>query len=138
MVGMPVGPLVRGQPGSSRPLPMPLSRYFGNRDWTIPIECRASQVVLVSTGQTFPTANLRGSAGTGPGLMDAVRQLIARRQATVRSGEPPYRPVLRFQVHDDALRTYYSASAALEGLHLPATRENVETRSPARSAPFRP
>ena len=52
--------------------------------------------------------------------------MIARRQATVRPGEPPYRPMIRFRVLPDGLRTYHLAYPALEALHVPMTRENVD------------
>jgi hypothetical protein len=64
--------------------------------------------------------------------------LIARRQVTVRPGEPPYRPVLDFRVSPDGLRSYYAANALLEALHLPAARENVGADPPAIPDPFRP
>ena len=60
-------------------------------------------------------------------LVQAVLQLIARRQATVRSGEAPFRPMLRFQVHPDALRTFFHVYPLFEKLHIPMARENLDS-----------
>jgi hypothetical protein len=65
-------------------------------------------------------------------LLQAVRQLIARRQAGVRPGDPPYRPQVRFLVHPDGLRTYHLAYPALEPLGVPLTRQNYEPDRPDR------
>ncbi len=102
-------------------------RYLGNRDWVIPIECLADGVVLKPAGQKFPLASLANPPGSESPLLQAVRQTIARRQAGVRPGEPPYRPQVRFLLRPDALRTYHLAYPALEPLGIPLTRQNVET-----------
>ena len=97
----------------------------GNRDWTIAIECRADALVILTTGQAIPATAL-GQQDSGQNvLVKSVQQLIARRQATVPPGEPPYRPTIRFRVHADALRTYYLAYPALEALGVPMSRESV-------------
>src|SRR5262249_44252977 len=112
----------KAKPPAVPPRPRPL---FGNRDWVIGIDCQAEAVVLLPTGAKVTTASLTPRSDKNP-LQDAVERLIARRQATVRPGEPPYRPQIRFLVHPDGLRTYYLAYPALEGMRLPMTRENVE------------
>jgi hypothetical protein len=58
-------------------------------------------------------------------LLQAVKQMIDRRQAMVRAGEPPYRPIVRFQVRPDGLQAYYLAFPALESLQVPMMRENL-------------
>jgi hypothetical protein len=103
---------------------------LGNRDWPIVVECRADEVVLRITGLRVPS--LSASDPADQPLPRAVGQLIAQRQATVRPGEPPYRPLLRLLVHPDGLRSYYLVYPQLEALGLPMTRENVE---PPRRAP---
>jgi hypothetical protein len=106
--------------------PPPLSRLIGNRDWLIYVECKADEVVLRQGGQRFPiAAGPSAPPGEHP-LAQAVRALIARRQAVVRPGEPPYRPLIRFQVHPDGLPSYYFAYPLLEPLRIPMSRENVE------------
>jgi hypothetical protein len=103
--------------------PRPVPR-FGNRDWFIYIECRADVLILIPTGQPIAAADLHPGQPDDP-LLSAVRQLIARRQASVRPGEPPYRPLIRFRVQRDGLRSYFLAYPALESLHLPLAREDV-------------
>jgi hypothetical protein len=99
---------------------------FGNRELVIPIECTADAVVLHPTRQRFPAAVLLQGEGGGNSLSQTVRQMIERRQAGVRPGEPPFRPSIRFLVRPAGLRSYYLAWPALEGLHLPMTRENLD------------
>jgi hypothetical protein len=99
---------------------------IGNRDWIIPIECTADALVLSSSGQRIAIAELsRGANGSNP-LLESVQRMIARRQATVRPGEPPYRPMIRFRVRPDGLRSYYLAYPALEALQVPMSRENLD------------
>jgi hypothetical protein len=145
----PGGP-AQGQPDSGAPAPVsasnPLDRLttpnqskrtvratplrsgllMSNRDWIIPIECTADALVLYPSGQRIAAAELvKTDSGNNP-LLETLQRLIARRQATVRPGEPPYRPSIRFRVHPDGLRCYYLAYPVLEALHVPMTRENVD------------
>jgi hypothetical protein len=102
----------------------------GNRDWIIPVECTGDELVLSSTAQRFPlSAVSRGDNAPGA-LAAAVRRLIDGRQATVRPGDPPYRPMIRFRVRPEGLRAYYLAYPALEALQVPMTRENLEREDP--------
>src|SRR4029077_1819161 len=88
---------------NARPAPPPLGRVLGNRDWLLYVECRADGVVLKYGNQRFSLAMLaQKSPGEHP-LTTAVREVVARRQATVGPGEPPWRPMLRFQVQPDGL-----------------------------------
>jgi hypothetical protein len=114
-------------------VPVRPTRLIGNRDWVIPIECLADGVVLRSTGHKFPLSTFAGIPQEQNALLLAVRQLIVRRQASVRPGDPPYRPQVRFLLHPDALRTYHLAYPALEALGIPLTRQNVETPPEGRS-----
>jgi hypothetical protein len=117
-------PLPGEKPPPSPP-PRP-PRLIGNRDWVIPIECRPDGVVLRGAGQKFPlTAVSSGTAGENA-LLQAVKQMIARRQASVRAGEPPYRPQVRFLIYPDGLRTYHLTFPVLEPLGVPLTRQNVD------------
>jgi hypothetical protein len=128
----PGGPLESAAPRRTRP-PLPLSRLLGNRDWPIAVECQADAVVVRAAGLRVPGVALNPGDPDASHLVEGVRKLIADRQATLRPGEPPYRPILRFQVHREGLRVYYLAYPLLEGLRLPMTRENVEPppRAPA-------
>jgi hypothetical protein len=55
-----------------------------------------------------------------------IQQTIARRQASVRPGDPPYRPQLRFLVRPDGSATYYRAYPLLESLQVPMGRQNID------------
>jgi hypothetical protein len=124
------GSTVLGPPkspgGKAPPAPPPLGRLLGNRDWLIYLECNADGVVLKHGNQKFTREALAATTAGESTLAQAVRQLVAKRQATVRPGEPPYRPLLRFQVHPDGLRAYYLAYPLLDSLRLPMARENME------------
>lgn len=105
--------------------PVPMGRIIGNRDFVIQVDCYNDHATITPGGAEFrwPSA---AASGTDQILADHVQQLILRRQASVRPGEPPYRPVIRFHVAPDGLRTYYRAYPPLEGLRVPMTRENRE------------
>lgn len=121
-------PRLPGKGNGPRTPPLPLSRTIGNRDWVIAVECKPDVVILQPWGYRFPVAGAGAAPGTEHPLVRTVRQLIDRRQATVRPGDPPYRPLLRFLVHPDGLRSYYFAYPLLESLRVPMSRENVELK----------
>jgi hypothetical protein len=100
--------------------------FINNRDWVIPIECRANAVVVLPAGQAIVSSTLAPGASDSNLLRDLVGGMIARRQATVRPGEPPYRPLIRFRVRPDGLRSYYLAYPALETLGVPMSRESID------------
>jgi hypothetical protein len=103
-------------------------RLSVNRDWVIPVECTADAVLLPSLGERIPLAALQvGPAGKNP-LLLSVRQMIERKQGTVRPGEPDYHPQIRFLVDPDGLRAYYLAYPALETLKVPMTRAFKEAQ----------
>lgn len=111
---------------TQKPAPAPpLSRVLGNKDFVITVECRGEAVTVLPGGFVYrwTASNLEA---TDKALAETVANLIARRQASVRPGEPPYRPQIRFAVSPDGLRTYYRAYPLLEPLRVPMTRENVE------------
>jgi hypothetical protein len=106
--------------------PAPLGRLLANHDWIIYIECSSNAVVVKQGNQKFTLESLTAAGKGEHPLTQALRHMIARRQATVRTGEPPYRPMLRFQVQPEGLRSYYLAYPLLAPLGVPMTRENVE------------
>jgi hypothetical protein len=111
------------KPAPEKPRPL---RWLGNRDWIIAIDCVADGLVLSATGQRVPlTALPSNDQGSNP-LRESIQRMIARRQATVPAGEPPYRPMIRFRVHPDGWRAYYLAYPTLEALGVPMSRENLE------------
>jgi hypothetical protein len=108
----------------SRPLPF-TGLLNGNRDWIISLECKADSVVILPSRQRILTAQFAGSQNGANPLRESVEQMIVRRQTSLREGEMPYRPMVRFRVWPDGVRTYYLAYPALEGLRVPMTREDV-------------
>jgi hypothetical protein len=115
-----------GKSKNTGPPPPPLGRLLGNRDWIIYIECSSTAAVVKQGAQRFTVEALSAAAKGEHPLARAVREIIARRQASVLPGEPPYRPLLRFQVQPDGLPSYYLAYPLLAPLALPMTRENVQ------------
>jgi len=109
---------------------------LGNRNWTIHIDCGPDAVVVVPTGRRLSTGTMYAGGDSYGQLYEEVRQLIARRQATVRPGEPPYRVQVRFQVRPDGVRAYYLAYPALERLGVPMTRENLDRDEDAKPRPL--
>jgi hypothetical protein len=126
----PPDPLARLLPRTKRPSAPASFRVEGNRDLPIVLECRANEVVMVPTDRHWQTADLERNTAARAAFADAVQQWIARRQATVREGQTPYRPQLRFRVSPDGLRAYYAAYPLLEKLSLPMRREELETEPP--------
>jgi hypothetical protein len=127
-VSGPRNPLAQpGGPGEPEKPARPM-RVASNRDWTILVECTAEAVILPGTGQRFELAQLQLRAGNDNPLLQAVRTVIARRQATVRANESEWKPQLRFLVHADGLRSYYAAFPALESLRLPMTKQNRQEK----------
>ncbi|HEV3259597.1 MAG TPA: hypothetical protein VG013_22210 [Gemmataceae bacterium] len=118
----------------ARPNPAAVARpglLNANRDWVIPIECRANGVMIVPGRVAFVADSLSGQ-GADNTLAITVRQLVQRRQAGVLPGEPPYRPLIRFLVQPDGLRSYYMAYPLLEPLQLPMARVSVHPEDEPR------
>ena len=65
-------------------------------------------------------------------LAAAVQRLIARRQASVRPGEPPYRPIIHLRVHASGLRSFYLAYPALDPLGVQMFRQDSEPDEDSR------
>lgn len=110
-----------GRPSGEPPAPRPT--LPGGREWSVSVECRSDGVLVYPGGQRFDLAAL---SGQGAALTEAVRQMVSRRQALVRPGEPGYRFTIRFQVRPDGLRAFYLAYPALGGLGLPMYRQNLD------------
>lgn len=106
--------------------PASLGRVVGNRDFVITLACYSEGVLVTPGGKSFVWNAKSEAAQTDEALVRAVVQLVTSRQATVRPGEPPYRPVLRFLVHEQGRRTYHRVYPLLENLRLPMVREDVE------------
>ncbi|MCS7045968.1 MAG: hypothetical protein NZO58_06400, partial [Gemmataceae bacterium] len=112
------------KPGGERP--PPLGRVIGNRDFVVTVACHEEAVVVTPGGATFAWPAQGDGKDIDAALVQTISQLVARRQATVRAGEPPYRPVLRFLVHDGGRRTYHHVYPLLERLRFAMVREDVQ------------
>jgi hypothetical protein len=106
--------------------PLPVQPVMGNRELIINLACYADGVVITPGGAAFNWTAAANARQVNEALVQTVRELIARRQATVRPGETPHRVVLRFVVHREGLRTMFRAYPLLESLRLPMVREDVE------------
>jgi hypothetical protein len=120
------GLMTPAPPGGTVEKPRPAPRLVGNRDWVISAECKADGVVLYPGNVRVPLASLVPGQEGGTRLVQAVQQMIARKQATVHQGEPPYRPQVRFLVRPDGLRSFYAAYPWLEGQKIPMSRQNID------------
>jgi hypothetical protein len=121
------GPNLGGPPRNNTaraPQPPPL-RLGPNRDWVIVLECQENGVVLPGGQKISTSALTRPMDANGNPLLAAVKQMIDRRQSTIRRGEVPYQPHIRFLVHPDGERTYYYAYPALDSLVAPKTSEKI-------------
>ncbi len=106
------------------PAPLRPARLSGDRDWIVFVECKAEGVVVYPMRLVIPVSALAGPAGSNQ-LSQSVRQLIDRKQATVRPGDAPYRPEVRFLVHADAGRTFHMAYPTLDALAAPKTAQTL-------------
>ncbi len=122
-------PPVFAEPGAKpkppAPLPSPLGRILGNKDFVLTLDCYADHITVFPGGTQFRWKNAQDGA-TDQALVKHIANLIARRQASVRSDEPPYRPVIRFQVSTEGVQTFLRAYPILEPLRVEMTRENVQ------------
>jgi hypothetical protein len=113
-----------GDKGPARPAPPSLGNVMGNRDFVITITCFRDHVTVYPGGKQHwwktPDGNL-----TDQGVFQNVQALIAGRQKAVGPGEPPYRPLIRFQVATDGLGSFLRVYPRLEVLNVPMTRENL-------------
>jgi hypothetical protein len=117
----PLTPPKPGTPPAARP-----PRLIGDRDWIIVVECVNGAALLHPSRQRFSTLTLAAARPGSNPLVQAVQQMVARRQALLRPGEARYRPQIRFTVHPDGLRAFHLAYPALEALRLPMVRQDVQ------------
>jgi hypothetical protein len=106
------------------PAPLRPARLSGDRDWIVFVECKTEGVVIYPTHLLVPVSALGRASGSNP-LLQSVRQLIERKQATVRRGDAAFRPEVRFLVHPDAGRTYHLAYPMLDPLAAPKTAQTL-------------
>ena len=122
-------------PSPRRPRKPPEPRLppsaYGNRNWEIPIECSADALFVRVGRCRIALADLVGANRDNNVLLNTVREMVERRQSTVRPGEPLYLPQIRFLVWPDGFYTYQMAWPALEKLRLPMSRTNLDPDDPA-------
>jgi hypothetical protein len=115
-----------GPPDPKPAIAPPRRRVIGNRDWIVPIECTGTGLTLFPARQKFALDGLKRDSETTEALIDSVRKMIERRQASVRQGESPYRPMIRFLVRPDGLESLHRAYPLLEPLRLPMHQVDLE------------
>jgi hypothetical protein len=119
--------MVTPLPGDGKSKPRPAvspGLVLGNRDFAITITCFVDHVTVYPGGKQHWWKN--GAAVTEQAVVHNVQELIAGRQRSVRPGEPPYRPMIRFQLAPDGLGSYLHVYPRLEFLQVPMSRENLE------------
>jgi hypothetical protein len=99
---------------------------LGSRDFVIDVACYRDGVVVTPGGGAFNFAKAADAARIDEAVVRNIVGLITSRQRTVRPGEAAYRPVLRFVVHPEGLRSMYRVYPLLERLGVAMIRENVE------------
>jgi hypothetical protein len=104
--------------------PAPL-RVLPDREFVITIDCYADHATVFPGGKQFRWT-AQNQQGTDQALALMVQHLIERRQASVRPGDPPYRPRVHYQVPPSGRVTFDRVWPLLNFLHIPMTRENVE------------
>ena len=104
------------------PRPPTIGRLLVNRDFIVTIDVVERGAIVTPPGRAIDFAQ----PGAVEELVTAVRTLVERRQATVRPGEPPYRPLIHFRVVGEGRRNYYLLFPALSELGYPMSRESTE------------
>ena len=112
-------------PPSSKPLPPVVRPVLGSRDFVITITCYSDRVIVSPGGKQFAFKD-GNSAGVDQAVVQNVQDLIAGRQKFVLPGEPPYRPMIRFQLAAGGLVRFLHLYPRLEFLQVPMTRENLD------------
>jgi hypothetical protein len=115
--------IARGSDKKPTP-PPPLSRLMGNKDFIITVDCHRDFATVTPGSMTFrwTESNLKE---TDDALLQAIKSLIDRRQASVQPGEPAYRPMIRLRVYPDGRNMLYRAYPLLERANVPMMRENA-------------
>jgi hypothetical protein len=88
------------------------------------VECREQSLVVYPSRLEVPVSAL--SRASNDPFQQTIRQMIERKQATVRQGDLPYRPHVRFLVRPQFEQTYYQAFPSLDGLTVPKSRQTLE------------
>ena len=111
---------------SSTPAPLRAARLFADRDWIIYVECKFEEILVHPNRLVIPTSLLASEEGVKR-FMQEIEKMITRKQSTVRVGEPPYRPEVRFLVWPDGLKPYHLSYPALQLAGIKQKRQNLDS-----------
>ena len=111
---------------SSTPAPLRAARLFADRDWVIYVECKFEEILVHPNRLVIPTSLLASEEGVKR-FVQEIEKMITRKQSTVRAGEPPYRPEVRFLVWPDGLKPYHLSYPALQLAGIKQKRQNLES-----------
>ena len=111
---------------SSTPAPLRAARLFADRDWVIYVECKFEEILVHPNRLVIPTSLLASEEGVKR-FVQEIEKMITRKQSTVRTGEPPYRPEVRFLVWPDGLKPYHLSYPALQLAGIKQKRQNLES-----------
>ena len=111
---------------SSTPAPLRAARLFADRDWIIYVECKFEEILVHPNRLVIPTSLLASEEGVKR-FVQEIEKMITRKQSTVRAGEPPYRPEVRFLVWPDGLKPYHLSYPALQSAGIKQKRQNLES-----------
>ena len=113
------------------PVPLRAARLFADRDWIIYVECKFDELLVHPNKLVIPTNLLASDEGVKRFITE-IEKTIQRKQSTVRPGEPPYRPEVRFLVWPDGLRPYHLTYPALQAAGIKQKRQNLEAEDSIR------
>ncbi|MEY4947232.1 MAG: hypothetical protein RIR22_1933, partial [Planctomycetota bacterium] len=102
------------------------ARLFADRDWVIYVECKFEEILVHPNRLIIPTSLLASEEGVKR-FVQEIEKIIQRKQSTVRPGEPPYRPEVRFLVWPDGLKPYHLSYPALQLAGIKQKRQNLES-----------
>jgi len=111
---------------NSTPTPLRAARLFADRDWVIYVECKFEEILVHPNRLIIPTSLLASEEGVKR-FVQEIEKIIQRKQSTVRPGEPPYRPEVRFLVWPDGLKPYHLSYPALQLAGIKQKRQNLES-----------
>ncbi len=124
LLGPPPIPVAPKRQPSSRPRSLRPGIIQSTRDWWIYVECRENSVVVYPARVEIPLHSL--SRDPNNPLMQLVQRMINQKAASVRPGDLPYRPHVRFLVRPEYEGTYYQSFPALDTLTAPKDRQALE------------
>jgi hypothetical protein len=102
--------------------PPSIGRMLGSRDFIMTIDVVERGAILTPPGRAFDFSQPNAVED----LVAAIRKLVDGRQATVRPGESPYRPMIRFRVPGEGRRNYYLLFPVVSELGYPMSRESPD------------